>query len=120
MRSLALLICYVAFDFYVHKPMDKSDPVTLAAAAATGIPFGTRVEKTQISWVMRKPESDDRRSMFRSMNFRSSFEYGWIPDHGLGFFALFIQDLAQKWREIFRRAEEHLKEAVSVLNSVPL
>ncbi|KAL0639987.1 hypothetical protein Q9L58_000815 [Maublancomyces gigas] len=110
-RTKALLICYVAFDFFVHKPMDRSDPVTMAAAAATGIPFGTSIEKTQISWVMRKPESDDQRSMFRSMNFRSSFEYGWIPDHGLGFFTLFIQDLARKWREIFRKAEEHLKEA---------
>lgn len=112
MRSPALLICYVAFDFPVHKPLDKSDPIAMAAAAANGVPFVTGVQKSQISWVMRKTESDHR-SIFRSMNFRSSFKYGWIPDHGVGFFTLFIQDLALKWREIFKKANDHLRDAVS-------
>lgn len=81
---------------------------------AGGIPFVTGIQKTQISWVMRKTESGDQRSIFRSMNFRSSFGYGWIPDHGVDFFTLFIQDLAQKWRDIFKKAENHLKDTVSV------
>lgn len=89
------------------------DPIDAAAATAGGIPFVTGVQKTQISWVMRKTESGDQRSIFRSMNFRSSFGCGWIPDHGVDFFTLFIQDLAQKWRDIFKKAENHLKDTVS-------
>lgn len=115
MKSPALLICYVAFDFFVHKPLDRSDPTVAAAAAAGGISFVTGFQKTQISWVMRKTESGDQRSIFRSMNFRSSFRYGWIPDHGVDFFALFIQDLAEKWRDIFKKAENHLKDTVSII-----
>lgn len=118
MKASALLICYVAFDFFVHRPLDKSDAAAAAAAAASGVSFTTGIQKTQISWVMQKTESDDRRSIFRSMNFRSSFEYGWIPNHGVDFFTLFIQDLDSKWHDIFRRAENHLKDTVSVISTM--
>lgn len=41
-------------------------------------------------------------------------EYGWVPNHGVDFVTMFIRDLENKWKEIFRVAEIHLKEIVSV------
>lgn len=63
---------------------------------------------------MRKAESTDGKSnIFRSMNYRSSLEYGWVPNHAVDFVTLFIRDLENKWKEIFKKAELHLKETVS-------
>lgn len=65
---------------------------------------------------MRKTESADQKSnpIFRSMNYRSTLEYGWVPNHGVDFFTLFIRDLQNKWQEIFKKADIHLKESVCI------
>lgn len=112
------MICYLSFDFYVHTPPPPPDPTKIRRvdprAVETYTCFLTEVQKSEISWIMRKAESTDGKSnIFRSMNYRSSLEYGWVPNHAVDFVTLFIRDLENKWKEIFKKAELHLKETVS-------
>lgn len=69
-----------------------------------------------MSWIMRKPRiapEDDLTEtkfipVFRTEDFRSTLDIGWIPDSGLDFFTLFVEDLHTKWKDLMERAHSHL------------
>lgn len=50
----------------------------------------------------------DSKPVFRSEDFRSTIDIGWIPENGVDFFTLFIVDLHKKWRALFDEADSHL------------
>lgn len=50
--------------------------------------------------------------VFRSEDFRSTIDIGWIPENGVDFFTLFIVDLHKKWRVLFDEANSHLSRNV--------
>jgi hypothetical protein len=87
--------------------------------------FLTVFEKSEISWIMVRPEpepdpsADDdstkekSKAILVSKDFFSNMEYGWIPEHGVEFFTLFIEDLHKKWNQLFRQADTHLAKTVS-------
>lgn len=60
------------------------------------------------------PASLDSKPMFRSVDFRSTLECGWVPNHGVEFFTLFVSHLHAKWRDLFKQAEFHLCENVCI------
>lgn len=77
-----------------------------------------------MSWIMRKPciipDDDPGRPtetksnpIFRTEDFRSTLDIGWIPDSGLDFFTLFLEDLHGKWKNLMERADSHLIKYVS-------
>lgn len=80
-----------------------------------------------MSWIMRKPriapEDDPTETkfipIFRTEDFRSTLDIGWIPDSGLDFFTLFVEDLHAKWGDLMDRASEHLVNYVSNFGSSP-
>jgi hypothetical protein len=50
---------------------------------------------------------------WKSMDHFSTLSYGWIPNNGADFFALFVQTLKEKWLMLCGLAEEHLSKRVS-------
>lgn len=88
-----------------------------------GTTFHTRNERSEISWTMRKlslPSSDpaigsnaDSTPVFRSEDFRSTLQIGWIPENGVDFFPWCVVDLHKKWRGVFDDADAHLRKNVS-------
>lgn len=128
---IALLTCYVGFEFLVHDPDTESDKTRNSSGPTAGKPFKTRLEKTEISWSMRRPSSDTdgkpglRNStdsvtytIFQSVDYRSTLDIGWIPDHGVDFFSMFIVDLQKKWTDLLKSADKHLTNNVSSLLSL--
>lgn len=61
-----------------------------------------------------KPIDANYNPVFRSEDFRSTLDIGWIPDHGIDFFTLFILDLHAKWRVLIEKADSHLSTNVSI------
>lgn len=121
-KLIVLLSCYVCFEFLTQIPDTENEKTPRSLGKA----FKTKNQKSEISWIMRKPcinpdaQSDlegraDAKSnpIFRSEDFRSTLSIGWIPDSGLDFFTLFILDLHKKWRVLFEKADSHLVESVS-------
>lgn len=104
---VALLRCYLRFD----GPLEDDS-------------FGLQTPRSEMSWIMRKPciipEDDPGRTtetksnpIFRTEDFRSTLDIGWIPDSGLDFFTLFLEDLHIKWKNLMERADSHLIKYVS-------
>jgi hypothetical protein len=56
--------------------------------------------------------SGNTEPFFRSIEYRSTLNYGWVPSHGVEFFKLFIVDLHEKWRDVLDKANSHLAESV--------
>lgn len=120
------LACYVRFEFMVH--VENSKDVSEQAVSTMGKSFQTQARRqtSDISWIMKRPKisskmesgsgslSDARsRPIFQTMDYRSTLDIGWIPNHGVDFFTLFILDLHKKWRAILEKAELHLVSSVS-------
>ncbi|KAF8544142.1 hypothetical protein BDD12DRAFT_873510 [Trichophaea hybrida] len=49
-----------------------------------------------------------RMEILSSRIYISTLSFGWIPDHRLEFFSLFLRNLKQKWCLLFDTAEHHL------------
>lgn len=83
--------------------------------------------RSEMSWIMRKPRitpKDDptgvkSNPIFRTEDFRSTLDIGWIPESGLDFFTLFVEDLHKKWKDLMERAESHLVNYVSNFGPSP-
>lgn len=110
---VALLRCYLRFD-----------------GPLVDDPFQLQTPKSEMSWIMRKPciiPNDDpgrpiqakSYPIFRTEDFRSTLNIGWIPDSGLDFFTLFFVDLHKKWKDLMERADSHLINYVSKFRSLP-
>lgn len=119
-KPTALLRCYVSFNFYMQDPNSKKAPRDS---------FEVKAEKSEISWIMRKLRTDrkgdtdtdsnkngtsaDPYFIFRSEDFRSTLDIGWIPESGVDFFTIFINDLHKKWKDLLEGIDEHLDNNVS-------
>ena len=119
----AILICYVRFEYFETVPNSEDS-------------FATKSAKSEIFWIMVRvsvgdepdtPGSHGPRSagslpttpkivMLRSKDYFSTLPYGWIPAHGMQFFTLFLEDLHAKWDAIFRDADVHLANRVSLMS----
>lgn len=83
--------------------------------------------RSEMSWIMRKPRiipEDDptevkSNPIFRTEDFRSTLDIGWIPESGLDFFTLFVEDLHKKWKDLMERADSHLVNYVSNIRYSP-
>ena len=69
--------------------------------------------KCGIAWTMVSPTKPKDGLCWRSMDHFSTLSYGWIPDNGADFFALFVQTMKEKWLILCGLAEEHLSKRVS-------
>lgn len=79
-------------------------------------PFRMKGETSRISWIM-VARSDDSTSKspvdqkplvnLRTVEYRGTLNIGWIPDHGVEFFTLFVVDLHGKWRKNMENARQH-------------
>lgn len=113
-----MLLCYVSFGYAVVESDEN----------AQNFEFSRRYSK--ISWVMFKsrPEKLNRTrpsegtgrlnksvEFLESRIYLSSLEFGWLPDHGIEFFSLFVKDLVNKWSVLFERIRAHLAETVSYI-----
>jgi len=63
---------------------------------------------------------ETRMKCLSSRIYISTLPFGWLPDHGIQFFSLFLRDLKHKWSALFSMAEEHLARTVSIHALVPL
>lgn len=99
-------------------PSDEDRKISVGEA------FQVVCQKSQISWVMQKPhislggdtgQRTDAGSnpIFRTEDFRSTLDVGWIPDSGLDFFTLFLEDAHRKWKDLTEEAHSHLAKSVS-------
>lgn len=95
-------------------------------------PFRMKGETSRISWIMvarsddntNKEEPDSKNPTeqkplvnLRAVEYRGTLNIGWIPDHGVEFFTLFIADLHEKWRKNLEDARIH--QAVNVSSIRP-
>lgn len=64
-----------------------------------------------------KGVGEDSKPIFRSEDFRSTLNIGWIPENGVDFFTLFIIDLHKKWRVLLEQADIHLSRNVGEIRS---
>lgn len=62
--------------------------------------------------------NEDSKPIFRSEDFRSTFNIGWIPENGIDFFTLFIIDLHKRWRVLLEQADIHLSKNVGEIRSL--
>lgn len=121
-RAIAFLSCYICFEwFHAREPRKASD----LSVEILGKKFQVELRKNEISWIMRKPcvspntgvdpgkHATTASFIFRSEDFRSTLDIGWIPDSGVDFFLLFILDLHRKWRALLDNADLHLISSVS-------
>lgn len=118
---LALLSCYICFEL-LQVPNTEDDQTS----ENLGRPFQADLQKKEISWIMRKacvqdfqPDPEtliDANSypIFRSVDFRSTIDIGWIPDNGIDFFTLFILHIHEEWRALFEKADIH--QVINVSN----
>lgn len=96
-------------------------------------PFRMKGETTRVSWIMvarsddnTNKEGSDSKSPtdqkplvnLRTVEYRGTLNIGWIPDHGVEFFTLFIADLHEKWRKNLEDARIHQAINVSGIPSV--
>ncbi|TGZ80709.1 ankyrin [Ascodesmis nigricans] len=79
--------------------------------------FQFHKEKNSIVWVMKRvlqPINDDDRMttkdvyIWRSVEFRSTTNRCWIPDHGVEFFTWFVMDMEQTWVKLLECSKLHL------------
>ncbi len=66
-----------------------------------------------IAWTMIPPSKPSEGTCWKSIDHFSTLPYGWIPDDGAEFFALFIRKLKENWLELCATAEERLSQRVS-------
>ncbi|KAF8535308.1 hypothetical protein BDD12DRAFT_350432 [Trichophaea hybrida] len=105
----AFLRCYASFQYYVGHSYQDSDVDCRSS-------FEMTPQRSSISWIMLKGKRRDeqtsspgaRMEILSSRIYISTLSFGWIPDHGLEFFSLFLRDLKQKWCLLFDTAENHL------------
>lgn len=88
-------------------------------------PFRMKGEVSQISWTMiarsdvnkgldAKGSIDQKPLVnLRTVEYRGTLNIGWVPDHGVEFFTLFIIDLHSKWRRNLEDARRHQATNVS-------
>lgn len=85
-----------------------------------------RTSHMQMSWTMKRAK--DAPTPFigyfmRSMDYRSNLrlKYLAIPENGVTFFTLFLDDVHQRWQELFTTANEYISTTVSpALQSIHL
>lgn len=81
-------------------------------------------ETSQISWIMaaridingpdsKSPVGQKPLVNLRTVEYRSTLNIGWIPNHGVEFFILFITELHDKWRKLLGDARNHQSVNVS-------
>ncbi|PVH92104.1 hypothetical protein DM02DRAFT_544386 [Periconia macrospinosa] len=58
---------------------------------------------------MTSPTVAEAQPSFQPIEYCSTLPYGWIPENGTDFFALFMKFLKEKWLETCKQAEEHLE-----------
>lgn len=114
-RLIEILSCYVCFEFLTQAPGNHDH----LSATNPDNAFRTEVHKSEISWTLQSdpagpadPTNPNSDPLFRSVDFRSTLNIGWIPDNGVDFFTLFIIDLHNKWRVLFDAADSHLTLSV--------
>lgn len=91
--------------------------------------FQTVERESRISWVMIAARTDastdqdtsskssvDQKSRvnIHTIEYRSTLNNGWIPEHSVEFFTLFITDLHEKWRGLLEAAQEHQANNVRI------
>jgi hypothetical protein len=69
--------------------------------------------KHAIAWKILQPSKPTDRTCWKSTEHFSTLPYGWIPDDGAEFFALFIRKLKENWLDLFATAQERLSQRVS-------
>lgn len=96
-------------------------------------PFRMKGETSQISWIMvarsdgnanKGPDSRypiDQKPVvnLRTVEYRGTLNTGWVPDHGVEYFTLFIADLHSKWRRHLGDARQHQDTNVSPVFTHP-
>ncbi|RPB10397.1 hypothetical protein P167DRAFT_253492 [Morchella conica CCBAS932] len=119
-----IVTCHVCFEVLVHIPDTENEKASGPNALRVGKSFQTTTRGSEISWTMLKPETvpdadcpvETKASpIFQTIDYRSTIDIGWIPDHGVDFFILFFVDLHDKWRHIFEQAELHLSNSRKTL-----
>lgn len=100
-----------------HSSRSGEALVNVAEGSKKGVkPFRMKGETSRISWIM-VARSDDSTSKspadqkplvnLRTVEYRGTLNIGWIPDHGVEFFTLFVVDLHGKWRKNMENARQH-------------
>ncbi|KAH0604811.1 uncharacterized protein H6S33_006479 [Morchella sextelata] len=119
-----IVTCHVCFEVLVHIPDSENEKASGPNALRVGKSFQTTTRGSEVSWTMLKPETipdadspiETKTSpIFQTIDYRSTIDIGWIPDHGVDFFILFFIDLHDKWRHIFEQAELHLSNSRKTL-----
>lgn len=96
-------------------------------------PFRMKGETSQISWIMvarsdgnANKGSDSKYPIdqkplvnLRTVEYRGTLNIGWVPDHGVEYFTLFVADLHAKWRRHLGDARHHQDTNVSPVFTYP-
>lgn len=109
------LICYVHFSF-----SGQRDAEDLSGN------FQVQAPDLRILWLMKRTLSEsseedqpgsenNRKIVWRSVEFRSTMRYFWIPENGVDFFTLFVTGVTEQWASIFSQAKTHLSKRVYTL-----
>ncbi|EWZ48991.1 hypothetical protein FOZG_04455 [Fusarium oxysporum Fo47] len=61
-----------------------------------------------ISWTMMPPAISNGESSWKSIAHLSVLPYGWMPDNGIEFFALFIAELERRWSALCDDTKSYL------------
>ncbi|KAH7200630.1 ankyrin repeat-containing domain protein [Fusarium oxysporum] len=61
-----------------------------------------------ISWTMMPPAIPNGESSWKSITHLSVLPYGWIPDNGIEFFALFMAELEKRWSALCDETKTYL------------
>jgi hypothetical protein len=66
-----------------------------------------------IAWRMLPPKPTDG-TCWRPTDYSSTLPSGWMPNDGEDFFALFIDELKERWLEFCSTGQERLSQRVSI------
>lgn len=113
-----MLINYVCF----HCPSEHHDTNTStpeSGGASIGF-FGTKTQKVEISWVMKREKQvaeEQEHSPLRSVHFRGTLNLKLLtmPRNGVEFVSLFLGDIHERWEGLIGSAKLHLSRIVSSL-----
>lgn len=127
--------CEISFPFFIANDRPEGEAQTRGVRSEDSKiiatkSFKTKLQESQISWDMvagtdlgpgsKSSNGTSPRVTLHTVDYRNSLSNSWIPDHSMEFVTLFISDLHNKWRELFKAAQEHQANNVSIHSSLNL